>query len=146
VQGLRSASLASELDRAREALEAAGIEPVVSASGPLPAGVETLLGFAAREGVTNVIRHSRATRCEIAVRRFGEDAELDMRDDGLGTTHAGGQGSGLRGLAERMAEAGGTLDTGPTEGGGFRLIARVPIAGSTPSRPGGESESLTTAP
>lgn len=146
VQGLRSASLASELDRAREALEAAGIEPVVSAAGPLPAGVETLLGFAAREGVTNVIRHSQATRCEIAVRRIDEVAELEMRDDGLGTTHAGGQGSGLRGLAERMAEAGGTLDTGPTEGGGFRLVARVPMAGSMPSRPGGEPESLTTAP
>lgn len=146
VQGLRSASLASELDRAREALEAAGIEPVVSAAGPLSAGVETLLGFAAREGVTNVIRHSQATRCEIAVRRIDEVAELEMRDDGLGTTHAGGQGSGLRGLAERMAEAGGTLDTGPTEGGGFRLVARVPMAGSMPSRPGGEPESLTTAP
>jgi two-component system sensor histidine kinase DesK len=146
VQGLRSASLASELDRAREALEAAGIEPIVSAPGPLPAGVETLLGFAAREGVTNVIRHSRATRCEIAVRRFGEVAELEMRDDGLGTTRAGGQGSGLRGLAERMAEAGGTLDAGPADGGGFRLIARVPIAGSMPSRPDGEPESLTAAP
>jgi two-component system sensor histidine kinase DesK len=146
VQGLRSASLASELERAQEALEAAGIEPVVSAAGPLPAGAETLLGFAAREGVTNVIRHSRATHCEIAVRRVGEAAELEMRDDGRGTTRAGGQGSGLRGLAERMAEAGGTLDAGPAEGGGFRLIARVPVAGSMPSRRGGAPESLMAAP
>jgi two-component system sensor histidine kinase DesK len=134
VRGLRSASLASELDRARDALVAAGIEARVSGAGPLSVGVETLLGFAAREGVTNVIRHSRARRCDIAVRREGEEAELEIRDDGIGAAKGANQGSGLSGLAERMAEAGGTLEAGTVAGGGFRLTARVPVATPTPGR------------
>jgi two-component system sensor histidine kinase DesK len=144
VLGLRSASLASELDRARESLEAAGIEASVHSAGPLPAGVETLLGFAAREGVTNVIRHSGAGRCEIVVRRVGDVAELEVRDDGAGTMGGGGKGSGLRGLAERMAEAGGTLEAGPGERGGFRLVARVPIATPMASPPEGEAEPVAS--
>jgi two-component system, NarL family, sensor histidine kinase DesK len=146
VRGMRSASLASELDRAREALEAAGIEVELRTSGPLPAKVEAILGFAAREGATNVVRHSGARRCEIVVRRVGDAAELELRDDGIGAAGAGGQGSGLRGLAERIAEAGGELEAGPADGGGFRLLARVPIATSPPPRDGSETGTLTTAP
>lgn len=138
VQGLRSASLASELDRAREALEAAGIEVEVRTTRPLPARVDTLLGFAVREGATNVVRHSGARRCEIVVRRANQVVRLEMRDDGAGAVNGVDQGSGLRGLAERMAEAGGTLDAGPAAGRGFRLIARVPIAMPT-SRPEDEA-------
>jgi two-component system, NarL family, sensor histidine kinase DesK len=142
VRGLRTASLASELDRATGALEAAGIEVGVRVTGPLPARVETTLGFAAREAATNVIRHSRARRCEIAVRRVGEVAELEMRDDGVGAANAGGEGSGLRGLAERLAEAGGTFEAGPAQGGGFRLVARVPIAQSMTPQPDGEADPI----
>jgi two-component system sensor histidine kinase DesK len=144
VQGLRSASLASELDRSREALRAAGIEAQVRTTKPLPAKAEALLGFAVREGVTNVIRHSGARRCLIAVRHVGDVAQLEVRDDGRGVTSKGGGGSGLRGLAERLAEAGGTLDAGPAEDGGFRLVARVPIA-PPPDLPWtGEPEPVTT--
>jgi two-component system, NarL family, sensor histidine kinase DesK len=146
VRGMRTATLASELDRAREALETAGIEVEVRTTGPLPAGVEAVLGFAAREGATNVVRHSGAARCEIVVRRVGDSAELELRDDGVGAESASGQGSGLRGLAERMAEAGGALEAGPADGGGFRLLARVPIAASPSPRDTSEREPLTTAP
>ena len=130
VRGMRSASLASELDRAKEALEAAGIEVEVRTAGPLPTRAETLLGFAAREGATNVIRHSGAARCEIVVRQVGDVAELEVRDDGVGAARKSAEGSGLRGLAERMSEAGGALDAGPADEGGFRFVARVPIPSS----------------
>jgi two-component system, NarL family, sensor histidine kinase DesK len=50
-----------------------------------------------------------------------------VRDDGRGSLGKRGEGSGLRGLAERVAEAGGTLDAGPIEEGGFRLVVRVPV-------------------
>jgi two-component system sensor histidine kinase DesK len=142
VRGLRSASLASELDRAREALEAAGIEVELRTTGPLPARVETLLGFAVREGATNVIRHSGARRCEIAVQRVGDLAELKVRDDGAGPADTGAEGSGLRGLAERMAEAGGTLESGAAEDGGFQLIIRVEIEAPT-APPADPAEPLT---
>ncbi|WP_206328466.1 histidine kinase, partial [Streptomyces sp. S3(2020)] len=68
VTGYREGSLSTELDRARSALEAAAIEPVVRHSGPpLTADTETLLSWVVREAVTNAVRHSGASRCEIAV-------------------------------------------------------------------------------
>jgi two-component system, NarL family, sensor histidine kinase DesK len=145
VQGLRAASLASELGRASEALTAAGIEVEVSSGEPLPAGVDSLFGFVTREGVTNVIRHSRARRCEITVRRTDGFAELEVRDDGIGVANGADEGSGLRGLGERMSEAGGTLEAGPTNGG-FRLIARVPIATQGDRRREDKPEQVATGP
>jgi two-component system sensor histidine kinase DesK len=130
VRGLRGASLQAELDRAREALEAAGIAATVRTEGPLPAGIEAPLAFTIREATTNVIRHSRARRCEVSVRRTGDAAEVEVRDDGIGTPTSGGEGSGLRGLGERLAQVGGAIDAGPDPDGGFRVIARVPHPGS----------------
>jgi two-component system, NarL family, sensor histidine kinase DesK len=145
VRGLRTASLASELELARGSLRAAAIEAEVHTTGPLPARVETLLGFVVREGVTNVIRHSGAGRCWIAVRRDHASAELEVRDDGAPAGVANG-GSGLRGLRERMAEVGGTLEAEPAEEGGFRLLARVPIpAAATPWSVTAEAEPQATA-
>ena len=90
------------------------------------------------------IRHSGASSCEIVVRRVSDVAELEMRDDGVGPAREGGKGSGLRGLAERMAETGGTLDAEPAEGGGFRLVARVPIATSVDPPREGRLEPVAT--
>jgi two-component system, NarL family, sensor histidine kinase DesK len=129
VRGLRNASLRSELDAARDALQAAGIEFAVRSEGPPPAGLEAPLAFVVREATTNVIRHSRAHRCEIAVRRTGESVEVEISDDGVGPPAPACESSGLRGLGERLAEVGGTLDAGAAPGGGFRVLARVPLRG-----------------
>jgi two-component system sensor histidine kinase DesK len=129
VTGYRSRGLAEELDQARSALSAAGIDPVVRVSaGPLSAGLESVLGWAVREGVTNVVRHSGARRCEISVLRRGDDVVVEVRDDGRGPGASPRAGSGLPGLSERMALAGGTLEAGPGEEGGFRLVATLPPA------------------
>ena len=127
VLGLRRANLAGEIARARDALGAVGIDVTVHADDPLPAAVEAPLAFAVREATTNVLRHSRAQHCEIAVRRTGDRAVLEVRDDGTGPIGPLERGSGLRGLGERMAEAEGTLDAGPAPDGGFRLIATAPV-------------------
>ncbi|MDF3143883.1 histidine kinase, partial [Streptomyces sp. T21Q-yed] len=85
VTGYRNGSLATELDRARSALEAAGIEPVVHRSGPpLTAHTETLLSWVVREAVTNAVRHSGAARCEIKVAGTPEHVRLRICDDGAG--------------------------------------------------------------
>jgi two-component system, NarL family, sensor histidine kinase DesK len=52
---------------------------------------------------------------------------LEVRDDGTGGSDSPEPGTGLRGLGERIAEAGGNLQAGPVPGGGFRLIAAVPV-------------------
>ncbi|MGH2961552.1 MAG: sensor histidine kinase [Solirubrobacterales bacterium] len=139
VRGLRSVSLAAELDRSREALEAAGIEAELRTGSPLPADIETLLAFAVREATTNVIRHSGARRCEVSVRHAQGLAELVVNDDGAGPASRSVEGTGLRGLAERLAEADGTLDAGPAQGGGFELIARVPLRGEAAAERSGET-------
>ncbi|MEW2412753.1 sensor histidine kinase [Streptomyces sp. NPDC046866] len=127
VTGYREASLAAELDRARGALTAAGIEPVVRQSGPpLPPQEAALLGWVVREAVTNAIRHSGAARCEIELRSSAERVRLVITDDGNGVGSAP-PGSGLTGLAERLAAAGGTLEGGPAAGRGFRVAAELPV-------------------
>ncbi|MEV6108327.1 sensor histidine kinase [Streptomyces sp. NPDC051940] len=127
VAGYRQVSLSGELDRARSLLTASGVEPVVRQSGPpLPPQTEALLGWVVREGVTNVVRHSGATRCEITVRGDAERVRMEVVDDGHGPTGTGTSGYGLKGLAERIAAAGGTLEYGPAGRHGFRLVAELP--------------------
>ncbi|MEU9451710.1 sensor histidine kinase [Streptomyces sp. NPDC048277] len=132
VTGYREGSLATELTRARSALSAASIEPVVSQSGtPLAPGTETLLGWVVREAVTNVVRHSDARRCEITVDSGSEQVRLTVTDDGTGAAAAeprceGIGGTGLKGLTERLAAAGGSLRAGPSPRGGFTVTAELP--------------------
>ena len=126
VTGYRERAFATELDGARAAMTDAGIEVSVDTVGtPLPPVADAVFGWAIREGATNVIRHSGARRCAIVVRRDGEAATLEIRDDGRGG-QPGGTGNGLRGLRERLAAAGGTLSAAPHPGGGFALVATLP--------------------
>ncbi|KOU57617.1 histidine kinase [Streptomyces sp. MMG1533] len=136
VTGYREGSLDTELDRARSVLPAAGIEPVVRRSGPpLAAQTEALLGWVVREAVTNAVRHSGATRCEIAVEGAPERARVRVTDDGQGPSTAaetlpaapGIGGTGLKGLRERLAAAGGSLEAGPGARGGFVVTAELPV-------------------
>ncbi|MCQ4082142.1 sensor histidine kinase [Streptomyces sp. RB6PN25] len=133
VTGYREAGLTTELDRARSALSASGIEAVVRESGPpLPPQAEALFGWVVREGVTNVVRHSRASSCLVEVRTGGGRALLEITDNGTGPGTPDGSGkaaggTGLKGLTERLAAAGGTLTAGPAGRRGFRLSAQLPV-------------------
>ncbi|MFH8836154.1 sensor histidine kinase [Streptomyces sp. NPDC017868] len=134
VTGYREGSLATELDRARDALSTAGIEPVVRRSGPLlEPQTEALLSWVVRESATNAVRHSGASRCEIDLSGTAERVRLTVTDDGRGPADAT-PGSGLRGLRERVAAAGGTLDSGPAPRGGFRVTAELPVETSVQHR------------
>ncbi|WP_051789693.1 sensor histidine kinase [Streptomyces sp. NRRL S-1022] len=134
VTGYREGSLATELTRARSALSAASVRPVVRQSGaPLAPQTEALLGWVVREAVTNVVRHSRASRCEITVEGAAERVRLTVTDDGEGTgtgTSGGVGGTGLKGLTERLAAAGGSLTAGPAPRGGFAVTADLPAGGA----------------
>ncbi len=131
VGGYRGASVLSELASARTALAAAGIEAELpGAADAVPATSRELFGWALREGVTNVIRHGNAKRCRVILTA----GLLQVDDDGVGPCPpAAGQdvpgqdrpsrtfGNGLRGLSERAAAAGATMDVGRSDLGGFRL-------------------------
>ncbi|QTZ91673.1 sensor histidine kinase [Streptomyces auratus] len=128
VTGYREGSLSTELDRARSVLEAAGIEPVVRQAGPpLPPQAGALLGWVVREGVTNTVRHSGATTCEISVHAGEDRVRVTITDDGRGAGEPNVGGTGLKGLTERLAAAGGTLHSGPDGRRGFRVTAELPV-------------------
>ncbi|MCO5993751.1 sensor histidine kinase [Actinoallomurus rhizosphaericola] len=144
VTGYRGRGLDAEIDGARTALRDAGITARVRKEGtPLPAEADALLGWAVREGVTNVIRHSGAATCEISVIRQDGAAVLSVRDDGRGGPDPSGtgerpsgaadgpsgtgEGNGLRGLAERIGGAAGRLEAGPADGGGYLLTITLPL-------------------
>jgi two-component system sensor histidine kinase DesK len=129
VAGYREVSLAVEVATAREVLAAAGIEAdLPRAVDDVPAELRELFGWAVREGVTNVVRHSRARTVRISV----ASRSVEVLDDGAGPGDdgpaPGSGGAGLSGLAERVARAGGSLAFGPVPGG-YRLRVEVPAPG-----------------
>ncbi len=134
--GYRELSLAEECRIAGAVLRAADIavrldcDPVALAC---PAG--TTLATVLREGVTNVLRHSAATRCEITVRVRDGAILLDLVNDGVPAQAASASGCGIGNLAYRVGIHGGDLQAGVHLDGTHRLTARVPL--ETPERAAG---------
>jgi len=129
VTGYRDGDLPAEVERARQTLRAADIDVTVhDASDEVPSRAAAALAWVIREGVTNVVRHSGARHCAIAIVTADGRTTVELRDDGPPRS-APAFGNGLRGLAERLARDGGTLDAGPVAGG-FALTATVPMGGA----------------
>jgi two-component system sensor histidine kinase DesK len=113
VEGYRELTLPGELARARAALSAAEIDPVLpNSTDEVPSERRELFAWTVREGITNVIRHSAARRCQVSL---SADA-VEIRDDGRGPT-GGKPGHGLVGLRERAAAIGATVVTEPLDPG-----------------------------
>lgn len=126
VAGYRQPTLAAELAGGHEALTAAGIEYHVDQDhAPLPPAVEAVLAWTVREGMTNVMRHSQATRCAIRITSKDGQATVEVVDNGRGGTPEAG--SGLDGLRERVLERGGTLTAESLPHEGFRLRVTLPL-------------------
>ncbi|GAA3537644.1 histidine kinase [Nonomuraea rosea] len=122
VHGYQALDLDEELAGVRAALEAAGASCVIDARADgLSPAARTLLAWAVREGVTNVLKHSTATRCAITI----DGGVLEMLNDGV-LARSSAPGNGLRGLSERLATAGGSVSAEPTPAGEFLLRAAVP--------------------
>jgi two-component system sensor histidine kinase DesK len=143
VGGLRTTDLDSELAGARGILRSAGISVRVIGEGAnLPRNVQVALGWVVREATTNIIRHSDATtvRIEVDVTHhagLSPQAELRLENDGVRAadpSRAGGTGtgSGLVGLAERLAALGGNLTAEPSAHDGFLVQARLPLTQESP--------------
>jgi two-component system sensor histidine kinase DesK len=127
VTGYRQATLATELANAREILAAAGIAcQCDDGAGMLPPAIESVLAWTVREGVTNIVRHSRARHATIRFQHAHDAVSAEISDDGAGES-AGDGGSGLRGLAERATAVGGQVEAQPRPTGGFRLAATLPL-------------------
>ncbi|MEO7015827.1 MAG: histidine kinase [Leifsonia sp.] len=124
VTGYRSVSLGEELTGARAALSAANIDAhITSRPREFDRKVDALLGWVVREGTTNVLRHAEANSCTITVSSDRGVARVEIVDNGGGS--GTGDGTGLRGLRERVEDLDGELSAIATLSG-FRLAVSVP--------------------
>jgi two-component system, NarL family, sensor histidine kinase DesK len=126
VSGYRDVTLAGELARGRELLRASGIAAdLPTATDVVDPEHQELFGWTVREGLTNVVRHARASSCAVRLSR----SAVEIVDDGVGEPAPAARvppGNGLSGLRERVAAAGGRVDAGPLQTGGWAL--RVTLA------------------
>jgi two-component system, NarL family, sensor histidine kinase DesK len=118
VAGYRQPTLLGELEAARQLLAAAGIATTIEAeAGTLDPALDAVLAWAVREGVTNVIRHSRAGCCTIRVNRKRGFVSVEVINDGCRELSQErivvGAGSGLAGLEERARSQGGAWKPAP---------------------------------
>jgi signal transduction histidine kinase len=130
--GLRSAGVAVQLD--------------VDTAADIPAVVQSTGYRIVQEALTNVARHAEASTARVCVKRVPGAVTIEVVDDGSGALAApagsasgsasgdgagggagGGAGNGLRGMRERAAAIGGTLEAAPVATGGWRVQARLPV-------------------
>ena len=103
------------------------VDVVSSPLGRLPAAVETAAYFVVSEALTNVSKYACAAHATVRVERSDGRLLVDVSDDGIGGAVAG-DGSGLRGLSDRVAALSGTLEVTSPPGGGTRLHAELPCS------------------
>ena len=127
----RELSIEDECRSARWVLAAADVEVRMKLDyRDLPVAVSTVLATVLREGITNLLRHSKAEWCEVNVRQDGMTVSIEIVNDGVRpvpadvSSHGGG---GLQNLAGRAAELGGTLHHERCGEDRFRLCAAVPL-------------------
>jgi len=97
----------------------------------VPLGLQLTAYRVAQEALTNAVRHGRAARIAVAVRRRAGKLEVEVVDDGAGPPDGAQEaaGHGLAGMRERVALYGGHLDAGPRAEGGWRVLASAPVPG-----------------
>ena len=118
------------LDAAVAALAGRATVPVEVRAVPeerLAPPVESTAYFVVAEALTNVARYSRATHAEIEIQRGNGTLIVEVRDDGIGGADPV-RGSGLRGLADRVAAVDGRLSVRSDEGAGTTVHAEIPCA------------------
>jgi signal transduction histidine kinase len=116
------------LEPALQALASRAPVPVTvdaDADAQLPGSVESAAYFVVSEALANVAKYAQATEAAVAVRRTDGRVTVDVTDDGVGGADVT-RGSGLRGLADRVAALDGTLSLESPVGGGTHLHAEIP--------------------
>ena len=116
-------SLAAEVGRA-------GLPVRVHVDGepfPLPRAIDLSAYRIVQEGLTNALKHARASHADVTVRYRPDEVQLEVRDNGNGAATSDGLGHGLVGIRERVKIYGGEMSAGKANGGGFVLRTRLPI-------------------
>ncbi|GDY31880.1 two-component sensor histidine kinase [Gandjariella thermophila] len=117
----------------------AGLPTTLRVTGervPLPPAAD-LTGYRiVQESLTNAVRHAGPATATVTLHFAGTELRIDVTDTGVGPqAQPADHGYGLRGMAERAAAIGGTVDAGPAPHGGFTVHARLPLGGASAGAP-----------
>jgi signal transduction histidine kinase len=105
-----------------------GVEVDADGLGRFPADVEATVYFCTLEALQNIAKYAAADRTVIRLARANGSLSFEVEDDGLGfDPTAVGSGSGLQGMADRLAAVGGSLDVRSAPGRGTVVAGQVPI-------------------
>ena len=128
IRGYRADTLEGELKQAKAALETAGVSVRSEAEKVgLNATQESVVALVLREAVTNIVRHANARNCHVRLTPLNGTCLLEIRDDGQGGAQL--EGSGIRGMRERVESLGGTFER--KTGQGTTLVIQFPLAVNT---------------
>ena len=126
----------SALDDLVERTRLAGLDlttRTTGPTGPLPPGVELAAYRVVQEAVTNVVRHSGASRAEVSLEHSPGLLVVTVDDDGAGVAglDALSEGNGIRGMRERARSLGGEVRLEPSPLGGLRIVAGFPVGSAS---------------
>ncbi|WP_058305908.1 sensor histidine kinase [Gracilibacillus massiliensis] len=128
VSDMRTVRLVDEIEHVKQLLQAANIEVKMEMEADcehIPLFLENVLSMCLKEAVTNVVKHSQATRCQIKISETNKDIQLFVKDDGVGDLEDINNGNGLKGMKERLEFANGTLEVN-SDKQGFTIFITVP--------------------
>ena len=127
---VRPAAGLGDLDELAAGLRAAGVRVEVDVADvtEVPAAVQAAGYRIVQEALTNVLRHANAGVARVSVAREAGALRVEVVDDGVGAGASGadGSGNGVRGMRERATALSGTLESGPADPRGWRVLARLP--------------------
>ena len=119
------------IDSLLENVRAAGLPVELAVSGTpkeLPPGVDLAAYRVVQEALTNALKHAGTAHAWVLLAWSDEELALEIANDGLGDGNGYGGGHGLAGMRERVSLYGGEIESGPRDGGGYVVRARLPIA------------------
>jgi signal transduction histidine kinase len=123
------------LGRLLEEVGRAGLPVRLRVAGerfPLPGSVDISAYRIVQEGLTNVLKHARATQAEVSLSYAPDQLSIEVRDNGRGAAQANGSGHGLVGIRERVRLFDGEMTTSTPAGGGFLLRTRLALTRPQP--------------
>ena len=118
------------MDSLLEDVRGAGLPVSLHVEGEpftLPRALDLSAYRIVQEGLTNALKHARATRADVTLSYGDDELQIEVRDNGRGLAATDGLGHGLIGIGERVKIYGGEMTTGTANGGGFVLSTRLPL-------------------
>src|SRR5256885_11494661 len=117
-------------DAWREEIGRAGLPVQLHVDGEpaaLPRGIDLSAYRIVQEGLTNALKHAPASNAEVTVRYRPDELQIEVRDNGEGSSTSNGLGHGLVGVRERVKIYGGPVGAGGAHGRGLSISQRLPL-------------------